>query len=70
MIRNKNIDMEDIKTMYVRESGWIEVKSVEEIYFTIGESSNPRAGKKAWEVVTLTGETLTLTPAMVEAVTV
>ena len=68
MIENRNIPIEDIKTIFVRESGWVEVDSIEEIYFTIGVTTNPRAGKKAWTVKTRSGENLTLTPAMIEAV--
>ena len=66
---SKQIDIGKIKSIFVRENGWVEVDSIEEVFFTIGVPSHTKAGKKAWSVVTKSGELLTLTPAMIEAVT-
>jgi hypothetical protein len=68
MIESTTIKLEDITSVYVRESGWVQVRSVEEVFFTLGEAKHPKAGKRAWRITSTSGEVLTVTPAMLEAI--
>ena len=62
------INFEDVKQLYLRDTGWMQVAAMEEIFFTIGENKNDRKGKKAWKVTAQNGETMIITPGMIEAV--
>ena len=42
------INFEDVKQLYLRDTGWMQVSKMEEIFFTIGGNKNDRKGKKAW----------------------
>ena len=57
-----------MKQLYLRDTGWMQVAEMEEIFFTIGENKNDRKGKKAWKVTAQNGEVIVITPGMIEAV--
>lgn len=62
------IELNKVKAVYIRDSGWVQVESFEECFFTLGEATHPKAGKRAWRLISTSGELMTVTPAMVEAV--
>ena len=67
-LESSNIKLDKIKSIFVREAGWVSVESITETFFTIGVATNAKAGKRAWRVVTTSNEVMFLTPAMIEGV--
>ena len=67
-LESSNIKLDSIKSIFVREAGWVSVQAITETFITIGEATNAKAGKRAWRVVTTSNEVLFLTPAMIEGV--
>jgi hypothetical protein len=63
------IELDNVRAVYVRDSGWVQVQAFEECFFTLGEASHPKAGKRAWRLTSTSGEVWTVTPAMIEAIT-
>lgn len=68
-MRSQIVSLEEVRSVYVLDQGWVNVRSIRDQSFLIGGvPHNGKQGRRGFAIVTTDGEEIFVTPRMLEAV--